>query len=36
VLNEARLGVMHRYYGYGSYGSYGTYGTDDDEGSPKI
>jgi exopolysaccharide/PEP-CTERM locus tyrosine autokinase len=36
VLNEARLGMMHRYYGYGTYGSYGTYGTDDEEGSPKI
>jgi Mrp family chromosome partitioning ATPase len=36
VLNEARVGVMQSYYGYGTYGSYGTYGNDGDAGSPKI
>jgi Mrp family chromosome partitioning ATPase len=36
VLNEARVGLMQRYYGYGTYGSYGTYGADGDDGSPKI
>lgn len=32
VLNEARIGLMERYYGYG-YGKYGTYG--DTPSSPK-
>jgi exopolysaccharide/PEP-CTERM locus tyrosine autokinase len=36
VLNEARVGIMQRYYGYGTYGSYGTYGNDGDDRSPKI
>jgi exopolysaccharide/PEP-CTERM locus tyrosine autokinase len=36
VLNEARVGIMQSYYGYGTYGSYGTYGTDGDDRSPKI
>jgi exopolysaccharide/PEP-CTERM locus tyrosine autokinase len=31
VLNEARVGLIERYYGYG-YGKYGTYG---DAGAPK-
>jgi hypothetical protein len=23
VLNEAKMGVLDRYYGYGTYGTYG-------------
>jgi exopolysaccharide/PEP-CTERM locus tyrosine autokinase len=36
VLNEAHVGIIQSYYGYGSYGNYGTDGPDGDDGSPKI
>jgi exopolysaccharide/PEP-CTERM locus tyrosine autokinase len=36
VLNEAHVGVIQSYYGYGAYGTYGTDGPGGDDGSPKI
>jgi len=36
VLNEAHVGVIQSYYGYGTYGTYGSDGPDRDDGPPKI